>query len=270
LTKRFCLLTVLIVILLTPALLSAKADNRLDAAGKITVADKTVTVPLVITNQDHLAAMDIPLKFSDGVTLKEVSFQNTRVDYFDFKAAVIDNEKKTVVIGLLPQITEEGKPDLKAGTGPIANLVFEISDPSVDEISLEAVELQSPDHSLLFVYHAYDAAGVPNIVEVVPEFARAALAVTGATVPATFGLSQNYPNPFNPSTNFSYDLPEAADVNLTVYNILGQRVRTLVDQKMEAGTHTVAWDASQYASGVYFYRITAGSFTATKKMLLLK
>jgi len=95
-------------------------------------------------------------------------------------------------------------------------------------------------------------------------------------LPADLVLSQNYPNPFNPSTIVEFSLPEASDVTLEIYNILGQRVKTLIDgQKLQAGKHSVEWrsdDAGEnkVSSGVYFYRLRAGDKTATKKMMLLK
>ncbi|OGG50092.1 MAG: hypothetical protein A3F84_02590 [Candidatus Handelsmanbacteria bacterium RIFCSPLOWO2_12_FULL_64_10] len=86
---------------------------------------------------------------------------------------------------------------------------------------------------------------------------------------------KNYPNPFNPSTTISYTLPEASTVRLTIYNILGQQVRTLINNRQAAGIHAVQWDGHDdagrsVASGLYFYRLTAGEFTQTQKMLLLK
>jgi len=89
-------------------------------------------------------------------------------------------------------------------------------------------------------------------------------------LPQTFSLSQNYPNPFNPTTKIRYELPMDCRVGLEVYNILGQRVVTLVDGKEKAGYKTVSWDATGMASGIYFYRLKAGEFTAIKKMILLK
>jgi len=80
----------------------------------------------------------------------------------------------------------------------------------------------------------------------------------------------NSPNPFNPATEISFTLPEAAQVKLEVFNITGQRVATLVEAELDAGHHAVTWDASASASGVYFYKLTAGDFVETKKMMLVK
>ena len=94
-------------------------------------------------------------------------------------------------------------------------------------------------------------------------------------LPETFALLQNYPNPFNPSTNIRYQLPAQTQVKLVVYNILGQEVRRLVDDFKPAGYYTVIWDGRNLhgipvPSGVYYYKITAGDFSKSKKMLLIK
>jgi hypothetical protein len=89
-------------------------------------------------------------------------------------------------------------------------------------------------------------------------------------IPKMYTLLQNYPNPFNPSTYISFTLPYRSQVSLKVYDILGKEVATLVNEVKSAGSYTNQWYASQFASGVYFYRLTAGSFFETKKLLLLK
>jgi|GEM_PF-2036609 len=89
-------------------------------------------------------------------------------------------------------------------------------------------------------------------------------------IPVTYQLSQNYPNPFNPVTQLRYGLPRATTVRLEIFNVLGQKIATLVDGPVEAGYHVAVWDAGDVASGIYFYRLVAGDFTETKKMLLLK
>ena len=89
-------------------------------------------------------------------------------------------------------------------------------------------------------------------------------------LPKEYLISQNYPNPFNPSTTISYALPKSEMVTIRIYNILGQMVRTLVNQNESAGTHTVSFKADDLTSGIYFYSIQAGSFNQVKKMMLLK
>ena len=91
-----------------------------------------------------------------------------------------------------------------------------------------------------------------------------------ATLPTSYGLSQNYPNPFNPLTEIKFSLPVATEVRLEVFNVLGQTVAALVGKRLGAGEHTVTWDATGQASGVYLYHLTAGEFVETKKMVLLK
>jgi hypothetical protein len=88
--------------------------------------------------------------------------------------------------------------------------------------------------------------------------------------PKKFELSQNYPNPFNPTTTISYNLPEAGNVTLIIYNLLGQEIKTLVNEYKEAGVYTINFDASQLDSGLYFYKLQVGSFTQTRKMTLVK
>jgi hypothetical protein len=88
--------------------------------------------------------------------------------------------------------------------------------------------------------------------------------------PQEFALEQNYPNPFNPSTRIAYTLPDAGRVTLTVYNMLGQEVATLVNETRSAGRHEAIWDASGMPSGIYFCRLQSGTFTETKRMTLVK
>lgn len=88
--------------------------------------------------------------------------------------------------------------------------------------------------------------------------------------PKTFYLGQNYPNPFNPTTQIEYQIPNAGLVQLEVFDILGRKVQTLVNETQEVGTYTVTFDASALASGVYLYRLTSGSFVASKKLFLIK
>ena len=89
-------------------------------------------------------------------------------------------------------------------------------------------------------------------------------------VPELTKLHQNYPNPFNPKTTINYELPITNEIELSIYNLLGKKVATLVSEKQPAGRYQVEWDASQLASGVYFYRLDSGKFSDIKKMVLIK
>ena len=90
-------------------------------------------------------------------------------------------------------------------------------------------------------------------------------------LPVSYSVSQNYPNPFNPSTKINYTLPVTGNVTLKIYNILGQEVRTLINNELKsAGKYTIDFNASNLASGVYLYRLQAGDFVRVKKMMLLK
>ena len=107
--------------------------------------------------------------------------------------------------------------------------------------------------------HYTDAVGV--------EVAKGA---NDGALPTVFSLAQNYPNPFNPSTTITVALPRDVKVSLEVYTTLGQKVTQLVDEVMTAGYHTVVFDASRLASGLYLYRMKAADYVATKKMLVVK
>ncbi|UCC78990.1 MAG: T9SS type A sorting domain-containing protein [Candidatus Zixiibacteriota bacterium] len=89
-------------------------------------------------------------------------------------------------------------------------------------------------------------------------------------LPKKFLLLQNYPNPFNATTTVKYALADAGPVRIDIYDLLGRLVETLVDEEKQAGQHQAVWDASGYSSGIYFYRLEAGNFTQTRKMILLK
>jgi len=89
-------------------------------------------------------------------------------------------------------------------------------------------------------------------------------------IPKVFKLYGNYPNPFNPASKIKFDIPKTSNVKLIIYDVIGNEVVTLVNQALQPGTYEVEWDGSNYASGVYFYRIEAGSFVSSKKMMLMK
>ena len=88
--------------------------------------------------------------------------------------------------------------------------------------------------------------------------------------PGSYYLAQNYPNPFNPSTKIKYSIPQLSQVTLKIFNALGEEIATLVNEEKVAGYYSVEFNAATLPSGVYFYRIQAGEFVQTKKMILIK
>jgi hypothetical protein len=89
-------------------------------------------------------------------------------------------------------------------------------------------------------------------------------------IPLTFGLSQNYPNPFNPSTRISFQVPEKSNINVSIYDILGNKITTLLNEIKQPGQYDITFDASRLSSGVYFYKLQSDKFVITKKMAFIK
>ena len=152
-------------------------------------------------------------------------------------------------------------------------------------LSSSSIELVFPDGSILTTPLNFDGKDLDMLGatdgmarELLDEAYRQLGLEKSTSLPKAFALSQNSPNPFNPSTTISYSIPDNSQelaVKLSVYNIRGQLVRTLVDDFQAPGTYNVNWDGTdamgrQVSSGVYFYRLRAGDFSQTRKMLLVK
>jgi hypothetical protein len=154
--------------------------------------------------------------------------------------------------------------------------------------SFDEVDILEPDSlgklrlswAMLFVTEAGDTLPVPGdefllrtvkgaTAADVYQFTATVLSATRNPAPQAFLLEQNFPNPFNPSTTIRYSLGRAAHVKLVVFSLLGQQVATLVDGEQEGGVHQVRFNPRNLATGVYFYRLQAGTFVDTKKFLLL-
>lgn len=143
-----------------------------------------------------------------------------------------------------------------AGDGTLVELVFQATD------TPSASDFQVSESVLIGVDGAVDLLSHAEVGDLTP-------------LPDRFNLDQNAPNPFNPSTVIGYQLAEAGEVRLVIYNLLGQGVRVLVNERQEAGSFRATWDGMdemgrRVASGVYLYRIQAGAFTSVRRMVLLK
>jgi len=235
-------------------------------------------VAVHVINDEQLAALDIPLRFAqpnENIDLVRVDFAE-RVADWDFTHAQIDNEAKTVILGLISELVNvRPNADMKvsaSGNTKIADLVFKAGEGQVPLFATFTTE--SPGHELTFIYNQ-EVEGKLQVQSIQPGF-EANLDFKGGAeqLPTVYALSQNFPNPFNPSTSFALSLPEASDYNVRIFNITGQAVKSYSGH-LEAGVHTIVWDGrneqgSSVASGVYFYKAEASGFTETRKMMMLK
>jgi hypothetical protein len=235
-------------------------------------------VAVNVINDEQLAALDIPLRFAqpnENIDLVRVDFAK-RVADWDFTHAQIDNEAKTVILGLISELVNiRPNADMKvsaSGDTKIADLVFKVAEGKVPQFSTFTTE--SPGHELTFIYNQ-EIEGKLQVQSVLPEFEVNVDYKGGAEqLPTVYALSQNFPNPFNPSTSFALSLPEASDYSIRIFNITGQAVKSYSGH-LEAGIHTIVWDGrneqgSSVASGVYFYKAEASGFAETRKMMMLK
>ncbi len=279
--RKLGLIAVIGALLLAGSAFATKNSSFKVASEAIKGAEANqVVVPITISYDANLTGLDIPLKYSEGVTLVDVKL-GEMLNGYDFKIAKIDAPNSRVVIGAINMVYGT-KPNLAAGSGVVAELVFRVDDPSITSISIDKVKLQKPEHNLYFVYNEYDADNVPHVLVTTPEFAPIEVALSdvtgeGSAIPLSFELGQNYPNPFNPTTKINYSIATPGMVSLDVYNVLGQKVRTLIDGHQDAANYSIEWNGQDdngkpVSSGVYFYKINAdnGRFSVTRKMMMLK
>ena len=229
-----------------------KLERVNDAAGE----DGILTVRLSLSQASNLKGYGLTLQFDagkyefleasepDGNLLKSDSGQETLF-------LTSDRTPGELNIGAV-KIDGQGA----SGEGRLVELVFKSSD------TPSASDFQISESVLVGVDGAVDMLSHVEIGDLKP-------------LPDQYRLNQNVPNPFNPSTAIGYQLPEAGTVRLAIYNLLGQEVRVLVNERKDAGSFTATWDGAdalgrRVASGIYLYRIQAGGFSDTRRMLLLK
>lgn len=233
-------------------------------------------VAVEVINDQELAAMDIPLRFGqpgDPIQLDRVEWA-ARVQDWDFTHAAIDNENKTVIIGLISELVGvRPNANLKAAAASeskVADLVFKVDGDF--EADFSTFKTERPGHELTYIYNSGEGENL-QVVSFTPEFEVDAS--FKGTKPTVYALSQNYPNPFNPSTSFVLSLPEATDYSVRIYNVAGQLVKDFNGHASAAGNVTITWDGknnrgAQVSSGMYFFRAEANGFEETRKMMMLK
>ena len=213
------------------------------------IDDGTITVPITVTNDSELAGYEIHLEY-DSEQLIFAGASGT-----DGAKLVANADGDRIHIAWV-DVNNPVKPSVGE---VLVNLNFTTGESSADYLSFtfDNVLAVNRDGQL---YRVNVSDGEVD---------------GGSAMPKQFSLAQNHPNPFNPVTQISYSLAHDAHVRIDVFNITGQLVKTLVDGHVEAGEHTIIWDSKDghgdgVASGIYFYKIKADQFTATKKMVLLK
>ncbi len=250
-----------------PAALALNASDRLvltaerDMAGIITIASVELGVDVESSTllsppeaPEYTVGMRLYREGWDGPYYRDVRSTDNDTESWTLAINPTGNEQvqseRTAVLSWDPTSIGESEYRLVEGTDADGLVIVE------DMSAISSIEVAGDDRDQYF-----------TIVRTASKNA--------SRLPGDFVLSQNYPNPFNPTTAISFSLPEASDVVLDIFNVTGQKIMTLTNSFHEAGTHQVEWtgknaSGSQVASGIYFYRIQAGSNNETKKMVLLK
>jgi hypothetical protein len=240
--------------------------------------NKSLPMDIYFYNEAPVVGIQVALDYgSSDLHYDSVSFEGLR-DLPPFDPAPTVQDQPTLHELLLNLTFDEATP-LDSGSGIIARLHFTV-DPGAIQDTFEVTGTEFADVAPTTVTRAENVGGKVFI----PIVHAATVEINVSTdveivdtddIPASYTLAQNYPNPFNPSTQIQFSIPRSSHVRMDVFNILGRRVQTLVDQWLPAGVHEVTFDGrsdsgGELATGIYFYRMETGDFIETRKMLLIK
>jgi uncharacterized repeat protein (TIGR01451 family) len=213
----------------------------------VALPGRTVSLPVEVASEADIAGLMLRFGYDAAALSVGQPELTERASGMLLDYGLVDGELVVLVSSLTGEVIE-------AGAGAVVRVPFEVAEGVEAELAIEMVE------PLVFTADEQVHFGEGSVVVLKVE----------DLIPAEYSLAQNYPNPFNPTTSIAYSLPEAAKVKVEIYNALGQVVAVLMDGNVDAGYHTVEWNADNMSSGVYFYRIQANDFTATKRMVLMK
>jgi hypothetical protein len=132
------------------------------------------------------------------------------------------------------------------------------------------IGITSGNGKLYPVWMSNQGSAVFQVWSAIIDYSTIGIQQIGSEIPSTFELKQNYPNPFNPSTKIGFKIPKSWFVSLKIYDITGKEVQALLEQSLNAGEYSVDWNAGNLPSGIYIYSMQAGSFTQSRKMILVK
>jgi len=228
------------------------------ATGDLTMADQgadsgmLVEIPIHISNGSNIYGFTGTINYDHTIVTYDTLLLS---DYLDGYLL----EFNELSPGEIRIAAAGNNPD--GETGVFATLVFYVTDAFTEETSVSITDLTWNEGEMI------ELAAEMTITY--------GLGIDGVAIPDVFALHQNYPNPFNPITRINYDLPEDAMVNIMVFDMMGRRVKTLINSKQTAGYWNVRWNGTNthgesVSAGMYIYTIRAGEFNKTKKMVLLK
>lgn len=281
LTKVFTLLAFVCLFMAVLAVTSARAAT-VSVEGKSVVSGESFAAEVRLSgNSDNITSMVIPIVIGDAyITCTGVDFTGS-LDAGDIvKSFNVSGQE--IYIYYLPA-NDAATSEITAASGVIATLQLEVSPSAPDVfVFLDAIELDKSfeaNGQFYGYWNRIEFADETGGDVLLPGFSPGLITVQHVTdiadgsndlIPDTYELNQNFPNPFNPSTVIKFALPQRSNVRLEIFNLLGQKITTLVNTEMEAGYHDVTWEASTAPSGVYFYRLIADETSFTRKMMLLK
>lgn len=257
--------------------------------GNITVESKQVkpgdnfSLDMRLSNNNvDIGGLFVPMHYSSSdIIFDSATFVGSLLTS-NFSEGVSIQPDNVIWISYIPNSFSSGIIPIVATDGLIATLHFTVSDAAIQGlISVDSINevFETSPGSGTFAQTNVQVSDPTGDSTFYPEFTKGIVSVTVPTgiednlvngLPGEFALAQNYPNPFNPATNIDFALPTASHVKLEIFNVLGQLVKTLVDNSLEAGIHSVEFDASSQSSGIFFYRLTHKDGIETKKMILIK
>ncbi|MCC7431660.1 T9SS type A sorting domain-containing protein [bacterium] len=266
----------LALFLLSESLVFGQGTVTIPSISLTTTVNSLITVPISVQGisvQDTITAYSFDIAFPSALEVENVSLDNTLTPSTGTNAylkAVNSNNSsilRVAVAGATPTI------QLQNGmtSGTLINLVFKVNGSvSNGTISFTQVDPNTTPNGFIFNAGTVPTTLVNGTVDITTDAKE-----NNNPLPKSFALRQNYPNPFNPTTKIQYDLPTSSFVTLKIFNTLGQEVKTLVNQKIEAGYHSVLWNGldnknKMVSSGVYIYKIQTDSFSNVKKAIFIK
>jgi hypothetical protein len=259
------------------AVVSGPADSVIIGSAMIAPGQNQVAIPVYFVTQNGITFYNLPLKVESPYEVQIIGADVSEAlnGWDDNWQGTLANGRESNQLGFCDLGGEDNIALNTNGRRVEAfKILIQLGENAVSDNIQVSPRIDDRNGAPLFGY----ADGVTGASPVVVNGTVArgdGGSVESPSLPTAVNLAQNYPNPFNPTTEISYALPDARDVNLSIFNVLGQEIRNLAQGTQEAGYHKVTWDGKNSSgqtvpSGVYFYKLEAGNFAQSMKMIMLK